>query len=638
MADLAKVKRNVSKMVGMEAPEADIDAYISSEGSSVEEIRAFVPTPQDTGLVEPEVGLLDQQRKRGAESASLDVAAEAEEITRPEAQVRKLGEFAGGVTDVIGEGATTAFHALMTDKGEEKLSADLQKLAATPVGQAGIEAIQKGGELYGEFKAENPRVAGLLEAGVNIVSLIPLVKGLTSGIKSIATSSPEGVIKQLPEAVAQVGNKAADVAVGIAPVKRLVKGRDADNVLASRLSVGDAKEALGKIKGGEILNLADVAGDEIKGLTRAIAKEKGGARNIVKAALEERNAGALGRVTQALSKDISDVDSYFGNLDDVGKARAVASRPLYKEAFATGKQLRPTTRLNTLLNDQRISSAIDEAKSNLGITLEAPRNSLETLNGAKRILDDRWRVATRAGETEKAGAIQGLKKELLKELDAQVPKYKEARAVFSDFASLEDMQVFGRSFDKQTPEQLRLFMKDLSNTDKEAFKIGVRENMMIRVMKAGDTANADVAARIFGSGREGGLKREQIKAIFGEGEQFDSFARKMAEETAAVETKFSVLGGSRTDFNITDDGGFLAQAAEQAAQKGVTRTLVDASADAIKRRWIGLNPKSAKDLAVILTDKNAGIEALERLIANAPKSQKSIVKDAVEELKTIKPK
>lgn len=41
MADLARIKRNVVKMVGLSAPEADIDAYIASEGVTVEDVRAF---------------------------------------------------------------------------------------------------------------------------------------------------------------------------------------------------------------------------------------------------------------------------------------------------------------------------------------------------------------------------------------------------------------------------------------------------------------------------------------------------------------------------------------------------------------------------------------------------------------------
>lgn len=39
--DLARIKGNVSKMVSMGAPESDIDAYITGEGTSVEAIKAF---------------------------------------------------------------------------------------------------------------------------------------------------------------------------------------------------------------------------------------------------------------------------------------------------------------------------------------------------------------------------------------------------------------------------------------------------------------------------------------------------------------------------------------------------------------------------------------------------------------------
>ena len=41
MADLSKIKRNVSKMVSMKAPEQDIDSYISSEGVTVDDVKNF---------------------------------------------------------------------------------------------------------------------------------------------------------------------------------------------------------------------------------------------------------------------------------------------------------------------------------------------------------------------------------------------------------------------------------------------------------------------------------------------------------------------------------------------------------------------------------------------------------------------
>lgn len=41
MADLARIKRNVAKMAGMGAPEADIDGYIASEGVTIDDVRNF---------------------------------------------------------------------------------------------------------------------------------------------------------------------------------------------------------------------------------------------------------------------------------------------------------------------------------------------------------------------------------------------------------------------------------------------------------------------------------------------------------------------------------------------------------------------------------------------------------------------
>lgn len=45
MADLARIKNNVAKMVAQNAPESDIDGYIASEGVTVDDVRAFKAQP-----------------------------------------------------------------------------------------------------------------------------------------------------------------------------------------------------------------------------------------------------------------------------------------------------------------------------------------------------------------------------------------------------------------------------------------------------------------------------------------------------------------------------------------------------------------------------------------------------------------
>ena len=59
MQDLAKIKRNVAKMVSMDAPEVDIDAYIASEGVTLEQVRAY----RGGGAgQQPQRALSDQER------------------------------------------------------------------------------------------------------------------------------------------------------------------------------------------------------------------------------------------------------------------------------------------------------------------------------------------------------------------------------------------------------------------------------------------------------------------------------------------------------------------------------------------------------------------------------------------------
>ncbi len=56
MAELDRIKRNVAKMVSMNAPESDIDSYISSEGTTIDAVRNYKPQtaqPKQQGYISP---------------------------------------------------------------------------------------------------------------------------------------------------------------------------------------------------------------------------------------------------------------------------------------------------------------------------------------------------------------------------------------------------------------------------------------------------------------------------------------------------------------------------------------------------------------------------------------------------------
>jgi len=58
MADLARIKRNVAKMVSQNAPESEIDGYIATEGVTVDDVRNFKPQQEQFGATKQAVSTL----------------------------------------------------------------------------------------------------------------------------------------------------------------------------------------------------------------------------------------------------------------------------------------------------------------------------------------------------------------------------------------------------------------------------------------------------------------------------------------------------------------------------------------------------------------------------------------------------
>lgn len=115
-------------------------------------------------------------------------------------------------------------------------------------------------------------------------------------------------------------------------VKRQFVATKPEDIIAKGIRPEDAQPILDKLQEGKISVIPDVAGDEVKGLTRSIAKLPQ-AKDVITDALEQRSFGAVKRVSEQLSKDISPVGAYFGNIDDLAKARSEIAAPLYEKAF-----------------------------------------------------------------------------------------------------------------------------------------------------------------------------------------------------------------------------------------------------------------------------------------------------------------
>lgn len=421
--------------------------------------------------------------------------------------------------------------------------------------------------------------------------------------------------------------------------KRVLVGRDADQLFQDVINRSSLppEQLLQKLQQGNISSIADVAGDDVQGLTRSVAKS-GIGKNIISDALEGRSMDAVKRVSQALNSDVSDNSTYFGNLDDVAKARAQVAAPLYKMAYEANPVV-SSDNIDSILQTPAGRTALKSAAAKMqndmsamgtrDPALEAQAKmanmsaddgvarglNLRSLDYVKRGLDDQITTAQRAGQSDDVRILSGLKNNLLGELDSadKTGAYSMARKTFSGFSNLQDAQKAGLEFDSQTPEQLKMAFKGLTPGEQDAFRIGVRENLQRTVNQTAD--GADPAKRIFGNTQ----KRAQLQEVFGTGQKFNDFSDKLNEEINAARTKFRVLGGSRTDYNLGADSSFgdiVDKVASQGAVKGTISTLIDKAADIVKNRYLGINDENSKIVANALVNRDAGISALKKIIAN----------------------
>ena len=382
--------------------------------------------------------------------------------------------------------------------------------------------------------------------------------------------------------------------------------KQADAILAKRLqdrNLGGIMQGLATDKN---MTIADIGGDSIRALTRTVGKEAGAPRDLINNFLNRRAQGTSQRIVNQLNSKVSNVDKYYQSLDDLTSVRSMFSEPLYRDAYEKGKRLKVPQKY---IQDTRIRAAIEEAKKAGMVSLEAPRNSLEALDGAKKILDDKYRSLTRSGETNKGMSYLELKKSLVKDLDGLIPEYKTARDTFAGFSALKDAQEMGIGYATLTPEQIARDISDLSKSELDAYKIGVRSALEKKVFNT--AASANEANQIFGKE----IQSKQLKTILGD--EFKDFSAAMRREIRFNETKQAVLGGSRTDFNQIDDGDFINRAVEitkNAATGNKLTMTINAIGEAINRRYVGINEANSKILAKTLTGNKAGKQALQRII------------------------
>lgn len=402
----------------------------------------------------------------------------------------------------------------------------------------------------------------------------------------------------------------------------------------------DLDVLLDEYKKGDI-SLSDLYGRRTTSLAEASALFPSG-RDIAEEAIEGKVSGAYDRVLSSVRKNISGVDNYYTNAEDLMNAGRAKASPLYKQAFNANKSMQ-STRLDRILSTPASRAALREVAEDTQNKMQlmaspipeltdiakdlANVNKMEkttggvssglklrTLDAIKKNLDGKINILMdkkkRSGiSPDEASTLDGLmatKNALLDEIDnldvtakagpnSLKPEggfYKQARAEAGDYLSIQSAMDNGRNALKTDPELIKNTFGSLSQSEKDAYKIGFGKAIRDELSKVREGANP--FARLLKSTEQ----KAKAKAILSPQEYMD-WEKSLRAEDDLFKFRNRVLGGSPTARR--EEAKELITSGAIDSIEGTPRRTFETAIKQIKTKYLGgINDNTAAKIADIL--------------------------------------
>ena len=447
-----------------------------------------------------------------------------------------------------------------------------------------------------QFREENPVSALALEAGGGLVygpmggARAGLARTAAIGAGSGSLSglgTAEGNLKErLPEAavggtVGAVASPALDLAArGAQNVYRalfLTGSRKRAGTDQARAQVAQAIRAEGMEpdeavammaqQEGVPVTLADL-GTNTQALIDATSVLPGPGATTARNYLRRRREGRYTRLGTIMQDSFGQRANFYNDFQALKAGRESAARPLYKRAY------RQNVEVGEELNDLFRRPTVQEAV-NRGLRIAADKGQLEgpvaglRLNDAgdlvnangervdqvnarflhivKMGLDDVAfpKIPQQGIGAEQINTARAVRRQFLELFDNEVPEYARARALYSTDSRIMDSMQLGRDVTARTDtDELAATVKDMSPSEKEAFSLGVLQNIEDQAARSVEGANT--AYNVYKTPQ----KRRILRLAFPEGEQgqkqYDQFIGALETEARMATTESRVLGGSQT--------------------------------------------------------------------------------------------
>jgi hypothetical protein len=361
-------------------------------------------------------------------------------------------------------------------------------------------------------------------------------------VKQAITSQAGRIV---PESVRDYfGTSSVDLARRRVAQAMLRDGATTDQVAARMAKLGD--DAI----------LAESSGYNTRDLLDTMATLTGRTKNYTEELIRSRQAQRGGRLAQAAETQLSPTGARLADsVESLITKRDVEATPLYEQLKTVSitldddlKQiLDASKKLGAFARAEKISTGLREP-----FTLKNVKNATDVampdLDKVKRGLDDiissKTAVNDRGEINEFGRSVVKLKQDFLKRLDEMTMDsegkslYKSARDAYAGPSALISAAELGRTVINKPAATIRTFVKDMSDSELESFRVGAYEGLRdLAGTQAGQT-------RLLNMWKEPATQ-ERLKEIFPSERAFREFASTVAAEARKKEIQ-SVGRGSGT--------------------------------------------------------------------------------------------
>jgi hypothetical protein len=333
-----------------------------------------------------------------------------------------------------------------------------------------------------------------------------------------------------------------------------------------RVPIAEAERRLRA--GGPDMVLADVGGANVQGLTRTAVNVPGAARERITSFVRERNLRQPQRIVDAVKSVLKDPADFGRTTARMAAEREKIASPIYKQAFAKNRPVNVNgvvSHIDRIVKPGGISAMSDLRPDGITATLtklrgyfqtaRSQRVGLEQLHNVKMEIDDAISSALRSGDNNKARAMLGVQRELLKAMDASSPEYARARGIYSSSHETERALEVGRNAFKMTADDMQEALRGMTAGEKEMVQVGLARAIQDQMEAKGASefrSSRDVLKTVFGSPKI----MKTLRAAFQDEPAFRRFRATLLKEADMAQTAQSVGGNSTTAQQMANIGDF----------------------------------------------------------------------------------